>query len=148
MVPLVPKVKEDPQEGEVAEGVDSEVVDVVAALVEGDVVALEVGVVASEVGVAVGVVEVDVVAMAEEEVVDLEGVGVGEEDQTDSGEKGRRERDERGVSKGRAPYSVFLNLLYIYLLFHVYRHQIPGLIILNLFSPRRQDRSRGRDRPY
>ena len=146
MVPLVPKVKEDPQEGEVAEGVDSEVVDVVAALVEGDVVALEVGVVASEVGVAVGVVEVDVVAMAEEEVVDLEGVGVGEEDQTDSGEKGRRERRARSEQR-EGPLKCFSKSA-VYLLSHVYRHQIPGLIILNLFSPCRQDRSRGRDRPY
>ena len=142
MVPLVPKVKEDPQEGEVAEGADSEVVDVVAALVEGGVVALVVGVVASEVGVAVGVVEVDVAAMVEE-VVDLEGVGVGEEDQTDTGKEGEererereRERDERGVSKGRA-----LTL--------PRRQQISSPnIILNLFSPCRQDRPRGRDRPY
>ena len=67
---------------EAAEGVDSEVVDVVVALEEGDVAVSEGGVVVLEAAV---VAEVAVVDM--EEVVALGEVEVGEEDQTGSGEE-------------------------------------------------------------
>lgn len=78
---------------EVDEGVDSEVVGVVEAVVV--VVALEEGgVVVLEVDVVVGVVdleveEVGVVDLVEEEVVALGEVEVAAEDQTDSGERER-----------------------------------------------------------
>ena len=79
---------------EAAEGVDSEVVDVVVALEEGGVVVLEGGVVV----LAVGVVEEVAVEDMEEEVA-LGEVEVGEEDQTDSGEEGGREGSKQTLHR-------------------------------------------------